>query len=243
MITKLASHMVRAGSTPVFLAALFIGCGGGEPAPAVPPPAPSAAPAPPPPEPTASASAAAEAPAPSASASAAPAKPQSSGRPAVLKSDPTSVTDSFGSSPGAKIEIGEGKEVATLRIQENTLGQLTNVTFKLDAKGKSNGAPGGKIYHLTPVLPPDGKPVTVPSNNGTPFEFSLPGGGKRGANLAIGSIETDASGREKIKWQVIAPKRVDEGTGVAYFELTDLKDAYLHVTSKAPADEKKDEKK
>lgn len=242
MMEKLVSRIARAGSTPIVLAALFIGCGGGEPAPAVPPPAPSAAPSPPP-EPSASASAAAEAPAPSASASAsaAPAKPQSSGRPAVLKSDPTSITDGFGSSPGAKIEIGEGNEIATLRIQENTLGQLTNVTFKIDAKGKANGATGGKIYHLTPVIPPDGKPVTVPSNNGTPFDLSLPGGGKRGVNLAIGSIETDDSGREKIKWQVIAPKRVDEGMGVAYFELPELKDAYMHVTSKAPtaAQEKK----
>jgi len=235
MMTKLASRTAWARLTPVILAAFVLGCGGGEPASVVPPQAPPVASAPPPePAPSARASAAAEAPAPSASTSAtaeAP-KPKSSGRPAVLKSDPTGVTDGFGAAQGAKIEIGEDKELATLRIQENSLGQLTNLTFKLDPKGRSNGAPGGKIYRVIPVLPPDGKPVTVPSNNGVPFELALPGTSKRGANLAIGSIEIDAAGREKIKWQVLAPKRVDEATGLAYFELPELKDAYLHVTAK-----------
>lgn len=239
---KLASRRASAGVLPVVLLALLVSCGG-DPVPVAPPPAPTEAPvveAPPPPEPSASPSATAEATAPSASASAAaaPPKSQGSGRPAVLKSDPVEITDSFGSSQGAKLELGD-KEIATLRIPEQTLGQATNVTFKLDPKGKAGGALLGKIYRLIPVIPPEGKPVTVPSNNGTPFELVLPSGSKKDANLAIGSIEVDDKGREKIKWQVIAPKRIDDAAGLAYFELPALTDSFLHITTKPATDAKK----
>lgn len=237
----LASRLASAGALPLAAFALVVGCGG-DPVPATPPPqpteAPSAAPAPAPSE---SPSATAAAAAPSASASAAPAAPpksQGSGRPAVLKADATEVTDTFGSSPGAKIEIGD-KEIATLRIPEQTLGQATNITFKLDSKGKAGGAQVGKIYRLIAVFPPDSKPMRVASNNGTPFELMLPAGNKKDANLAIGTIELDDKGREKIKWQVIAPKRIDDVGGIAHFELLELTDSFLHVTTKPPTDAKK----
>jgi hypothetical protein len=236
----LASRLASVGALPLAAFALLVGCGG-DPVPATPPPqpteAPAAAPAPAPSE-SPSAAAAAGALSAAASAAAAPPKQQGSGRPAVLKSDPTEVTDTFGSSPGAKIELGD-KEIATLRIQEQTLGQATNITFKLDPKGKAGGAQVGKIYRIIPVLPPDSKPTKVASNNGTPFELALPAGNKKDANLAIGTIELDDKGREKIKWQVIAPKRIDDVGGIAHFELLELNDSFLHVTTKPATDAKK----
>jgi hypothetical protein len=241
---KLASRPGSAG-VPVAILSVLVGCSG-EPIPAAEPPTPPDAKAAPAAAPEPSASAAAEAPAPSASASAAasagakaePLKEQSSGRPSVLKSDPIQISDSFGSSPGAKVEIG-AKEIATFKIPELTLGQVTNITFKLDTKGRTGGPLVGKIYRMIPMLPPEAKPVTIPSNNGTPFELMLPAGNKKGVNLAIGTIEADGSGREKVSWQVIAPKRIDDATGIAYFELQQLTDSYLHVTTKPPTGAKK----
>ena len=235
---KLASRLASAGALPVALFALLVGCSG-ETVPAAPPPQPTGAPSLAP-EPAQSSSAAPEASAPSASASAAaaPPKAEGSGRPAVLKADATEITDSFGSSPGAKIEIGD-KDIATLKIPEQVLGQATNITFKIDSRGKATGALLGKIYRLIPMIPPDAKPVTVPSNTGTPFELSLPTGHKKDVNLAIGTIGTDDKGREKLTWQVIAPKRVDEAAGIATFDLPELTDSFLHITTKPPTAGKK----
>ena len=207
--------------------ALFLAACSGDPAPTAPPQpteAPSAAPAPTPPpapEPTAQPSA-------SASASAkAPPKP-SSGRPAVMKSDPSEITDSFGSTPASKLELGD-KEIATLRIPEGALRQATNITFKLDARGKAHGALTGRIYRVIAVLPPSGNPESVESG-GDPFVLELPAGAKKDANLAIG-VE-DAKGR--VKWTVVAPKRIDDARNVAVFELPSLPSAWHHVTTKAP---------
>ena len=207
------------------LALIFAACGG-EPAPVGPPQpteTPSAAPAPPPPPPPTAA--------PSASASSAPVKAppkQSSGRPAVTKSDPKEITDSFGSSPGAKLELGD-KEVATLRIPEGALRQATNITFKLDARGKTHGPPIGKVYQLTANYPPAGTPVSVDSE-GLPFLLELPAGPKKTANLAIG-VEGD---KGKVKWTVVVPKRIDDARNMAMFELPNLPSAWLHITVKAP---------
>src|SRR5262245_59521292 len=192
------------------------------------------------PPPTKSGGAEAEAPTPSAkpsgsAAAKAPPKPSSGGggTPAVLKQDPSEITDTFGSRP-AKLEIGSGeKDVGTLKLPEGALVQATNVTFKLDPRGKSNGTPLGKIYHVITVIPPSPTPSAVASN-GPPFELVLPAGNKKDANLAIGKTETDDKGREKVKWTVIAPKRIDDLTGMAYFELTELGDLFLHVTAKPP---------
>jgi hypothetical protein len=209
--------------------ALILAACGGEPAPAAPPQpteTPSAAPAPPPPptaEPTA---------APSASASAkpdAPAPKQSSGRPAVMKSDAKEITDSFGTSPGAKLELGD-KDIATLRIPEGALHQATNITFKIDGRGKATGAVVGKIYHLLASYPPASTPENIESG-GDPFVLELPAGAKKDANLAIGT-EDD---KGKVKWTIVAPKRVDDARNVAIFELPTLHTGWLHVTTKAPS--------
>ncbi|MFT3773746.1 MAG: hypothetical protein QM820_50885 [Minicystis sp.] len=214
--------------------ALLLAACGGEPAPVAPPQATAeatAAPAPPPPPaPTAEPTAAPTA-APSATASAGPAKPppkQSSGRPAVMKSDPKEITDSFGSTPASKLELGD-KDIATLRIPEGALRQATNITFRIDARGKANGAPSGKIYQISANYPPSGAPESIESQ-GDPFVLELPAGAKKDANLAIG-IE-DEKGR--VKWTVVAPKRIDDVRNVAIFELGTLPSGWLHVTAKAP---------
>ncbi len=210
--------------------ALVVAACGGDPKEASAPAEPTAtatATVPPAPSPTA-----VPEPPPTASASAAkppPPKP-SSGRPAVIKSDANEVTDTFGSSPGAKIEIGGA---AIFKIPEGALRQGTNITFKIDTKGKSGGAQVGKIYHVIPAIPPSSTPVAVDSE-GPPFEIALPAGAKKDANLAIGVIQTDDKGREKIVWRIIAPKRIDDASNTAFFELMKLEDAFLHITTKPP---------
>ena len=41
------------------------------------------------------------------------------------------------------------------------------------------------------------------------------------------------TGKETVAWKVVAPKRIDDVTDTAVFELSELPDAYLHVTTKA----------
>ena len=211
---------------PIF-GLLLAACG--EPTPATPPPqptgTPTAAPAlPPPPPPSAAPTASASA---AASAAAPPPKRGGSGAIAVIKSDPSEISDTFGSGP-AKLELGD-KDLATLRIPEGALNRAVNVTFKLDARGKSMGAMTGKIYQLLVVIPPSGSPERVESY-GPPFVLELPAGGKKDANLAIGA--EDANG--KLKWTVVAPTRIDDARNVAVFELTTLPSGWIHVTTKPP---------
>jgi hypothetical protein len=211
---------------PYAFALLLAACG--EPTPVAPPQptqVPTAAPAPPPPPPppavtaTATASAAPEAPPPK----------QRSGRPAVMKSDSKEITDTFGTTPGAKLELGD-KEIATLRIPEGSLRQATNITFKIDARGKAHGALSGKIYKLESLFPPGHDiEASVPAD-GDPFVLELPAGTKKNANLAVGVA--DAKGR--VKWTVVAPKRIDDARNMAIFELTALPSGWLHVTTKPP---------
>lgn len=171
------------------------------------------------------------APAETASAAASAAPPpvqQGSGRPPVLKMDPEEITDSFGVSPGAKLELGSEDPKAIFRIPENAFSSGVNVTFKIDKKGKSTGVPIGKIYRLTSVIPPSGEPVKVPTS-GPPFELQLPAGSKKDANLAIGDISAG-----KITWKIVAPLKIDDLGGLATFELQEIGDFYLHITAKAP---------
>lgn len=161
---------------------------------------------------------------------AAPEMPKSSGQTPVLKSDPQEITDSFGSPP-AKLELGETERV-TLKIPENAFTSAVNLTFKIDKKGKSNGPPIGKIYRLTPVIPPEGEPARVDSAVGA-FELTMPAGDRKDANLALGEVTTDENGKQKITWTVVAPVKIDDATATARFELKTLSDAYLHITTKA----------
>jgi hypothetical protein len=215
------------------LTLVLVACG----ADPVPPPAAPAAtetaaaePAPPspPPEPPPTATASA-----SAAAAAAPPKRESSGRPSVVKQDAQEIHDTFGVSPGAKLELVGDKERAVLKLPEFSLPQATNILFKLDNRGKSGGFQIGKIYRIQCVIPPGSTPIVVESG-GPPFELALPAGNKKNANLAIG-VEDD---KGKVTWTVRAPSRIDDAQNLAYFELTALPAAWVHVTSK-PAPDKK----
>jgi hypothetical protein len=213
------------------LVLLLAACGNSEPsASSAPQPSdtPSASPAAPP-------SAEAESPgaAPTASASAKaeakPPKSQGGGRPAVLKSDASEITDTFGSSPASKLELGSGNDIATLRLPEEGLHTATLVTFKIERAGKSGGGQVGKVYSIKSVLPPSAEPQQIASN-GPPFVLELPTGNKKDASLAVG-VEDD---KGKIKWTIVAAKSTDDSRHVAVFELTTLPSGYLHLTTKAP---------
>jgi len=199
----------------------------GEPtatATSVPTAAPTAAPtAEPTAAPSASASATAEAPAD---------RPKSAGRPPVLLADPKSITDTFGFSPGAKLELGD-KEIATLRIPEGAFTVATNVTFALDTKCKTTGLVFGKLYKITPAIPPASTPASVTSNNGAPFALTMPTGKKKDLNLAIGTFVKDAKGNDTFQWKIVAAKKSDDAAGTAEFHLETLPDGCLHLTNKA----------
>lgn len=169
----------------------------------------------------------AAAPTATAAASAPPPAQEGSGRPPVLKMDPTEITDTFGVSPGAKLELGTAPEIAVLRIPEGAFETGVNVTFKLDPKGKTTGILVGKVYRLTAVIPPSGEPHKVVTVGG-PFKLEFPAGSNKNANLAVGEI-----GGGKITWKVIAPTKIDDVGGIAYYEINELYDHYLHVTTKA----------
>lgn len=179
-------------------------------------------------EPTSTATAA-----PTGTAAAAPDKPKLSGRPPVLLADPKSITDTFGFSPGAKLELGD-KSVATLRIPEGAFTQATNVTFALDAKCKTTGLVFGSVYKVTPTLPPATTPAPVASNNGSPFVFVMPTNKKAGLNMAIGTFGKDAKGNDTMTFKVVAPTKTDDANGTATFELDTLPDGCMHLTSKNP---------
>lgn len=170
---------------------------------------------------------------PTASASAsAPVDKPKSGRPPVLLADAKSITDTFGFSPGAKLELGD-KEIATLRIPEGALSQATVVTFAIDTKCKTTGVVTGKLYKITPTIPPATTPASVPSNNGAPYTLILPGVKKRDLNLAIGTYAKDAKGNEAIVWKVLGPAKVDD-SGIFEFHLDTLPDGCVHLTNKPP---------
>lgn len=211
-------------------AAMLLACSGDPPPPVVPPPQPTVAPAPTvDPAPTADPAPTVD---PSADADAGPPKPTLSGRPPVLRSSDSEITDTFGSNPAAKLEIGEN-EKAILKIPENALERGYNITFKIEPKGKSTGVAIGKIYRTMAQVAGQadyGRVVTA----GEPFQLQMPAGNKKDANLAIGEILVDERGKEKITWTVVAPTKIDDVSGTAYFDLSFLGDAYIHITTKAP---------
>jgi hypothetical protein len=198
------------------------------------PPPPPAPPTPPAPVAEAPAAPPSAEPAPSAAPSAeADTKPKSSGRPPVIFSNATELTETFGSSPGAKVEIGADKDRAIFRIPENALHVSHNIGFRVDPKGKSGGGQVGKIYHVIPNIPPSPTPVVIESPD-IPFTIGLANGGRKDLNLAVGRIGQDDKGREKIVWTIYAAKTPDDGAGLTLFEVPSLGDEYVHLTSKAP---------
>ena len=227
---------------PLVISALLLACGGDPPVVAPPPkPTPTAEPVAV--VPSAAPSATPETPpAGSAQPDASAPKPKS-GRPPILKSDPAEISDTFGSTPAAKLEIGE-KDIAFLKIPEGALERATNITFKLDPKGKSTGVPIGKVYRISVVVPPSPNFQRVTSL-AEPFELHFPAGDKKNANLAIGDI-TGEVGKEKVAWTIVAPTKIDDATGTAFFDLPAIGgETYVHITAKAvsgPPPEKPEKK-
>jgi hypothetical protein len=205
-----------------------------DPAPnPVPPPQPTVAPtAAVTAEPTAAPTAEPTAAPTSSAAAEVPTDKPRAGRPPVLLADPKSITDTFGFSPGAKLELGD-KEIAILRIPEGAFTTATNVTFNLDTKCKTSGLVFGRVYKITPAIPPASLPASVASNNGTPFTLVMPTAKKKDLNLAIGTFGKDAKGNDNLTWKVVAPKSTDEAAGTAEFHLDPLPDGCLHLTNKA----------
>lgn len=223
---------------PALVAALAAACGGEPtPPPATPEPPPAATPAPtpteaptaapetPPPQPTASASA--EAPPPP--------KASAEERPPVLMSSDKELQSVFTTSPGAKLELGDDSGRAVFRIREGSLGSPHIITFKIDTKGKSTGVPIGKIYRLLVQIENSPDLPTLETLD-KPFEFSFPAGNKKDANLAIGEVKVDDKGREKITWTVVAPEKIDDSTGTAFFKIKSIGNFFMHVTAKPPTE-------
>jgi hypothetical protein len=221
------------------LALVLSACGGEPPPVETPKPPTPAEPAPVVEAPAATAEPAAPPPAPAEPVAEEPARktPPPSGRPPVLKSDPEEITDTFGLTPAAKLELGDDKGRAVLRIPEYAFDRGVNVTFKIDKKGKTAGGQIGKIYHTLAQVAGATEFRTI-QTQGPPFVLELPAGNKKNANLAIGDILVGEAGREKVTWRVVAPSKIDDVAGIAIFELPSLGDCYLHVTTKEPTVDK-----
>ncbi len=173
-------------------------------------------------------------PAPTASAEAPPAptsdKPAPSGRPAVSYANAEKITETFGATPAAKLELG--KEGTILRIPEYALSDGVLLTFMVDKKGKKAKGGAGTIFHLYAQMPPS-EDFRAVSTKGPKFELTLNSAKVASPNLAIGEIKKDDKGKEVVEWKVIAPAKKDDTS--ATFELTDFTNAYLQITSEAPS--------
>jgi hypothetical protein len=151
----------------------------------------------------------------------------------VLLSDEKELRAAVSMSPGAKFELGDDTGRAIFRIREGALSSPHVFTFKVDTKAKSTGVPVGKTYRLIVQIESSSELPKVDTID-KPFEFTFPTSGKKDANLAVGEITTDAKGVEKINWTIIAPEKVDESTGTAFFKMPSAGNYILHMTLKAP---------
>lgn len=151
----------------------------------------------------------------------------------MLLNDEKELRSAVSSSPGAKFELGDDTGRAVFRIREGALSSAHVFTFKVDTKAKTTGVPVGKTYRLIVQVENSSELPKVDTVD-KPFEFTFPTAGKKGANLAVGEIVTDAKGNEKITWTVIAPEKVDESMGTAFFKLPAVGNFALHMTLKTP---------
>lgn len=212
-------------------ASALAACGGkpvepGEPTAEPPPPVTKAEPPAPAPAPSGEPSAAEPTAAEPASTGRAP-----SGRPPLFFPNPTKIAEQVGETPAAKFELG-GNEGAYLKVPEYAIRTAVLLTFMIDKKAKRHKGAVGETYRLQAQIPPSADFSTVESN-GPPFELKLPKVGAA-SNLAIGDTKTDAAGKETTTWKVIAPKKVDDATKAAIFELSGFTNTTLHLTTEAP---------
>lgn len=225
MTTRRRFHSL---STLTLASALFVGCSSPTPEPKAQPEA-TAEPMPAhTSEPDSSATAA---PTASAADTGAPSTPKPSGRPGVSFSNAEKITNTFGASPAAKLELGT--EGATMRIPEFALGESgVLLTFMIDKKGKKAKGGAGAIYRLQGQIPPAESFSTIQSK-GPAFILRLPTAKVGSPNLAIGETATDAKGKETLTWRVVAPTKSEDG--FATFEITTFTNATLQITSDGPS--------
>lgn len=212
-------------SSPLLLAALAFGCSSPTPEPKVEPEPTSAPPPKMTAEPTAEASAE-----PTAAPSSTSSTPPPSGRPGVSFAGAEKITNTFGASPSAKLELGS--EGATLRIPEYALNDGVLITFMIDKKIKKGPKGGqGAVYRLQGQNPPSEAYATIVSR-GPAFVLRLPTK-IASPNLAIGETVVDEKGKETTTWKVVAPTKKDDG--FATFEVSQFTNTMFQVTSDAPS--------
>lgn len=151
----------------------------------------------------------------------------------MLLSNEKELVAPVSSSPGAKFELGDDSGRAIFRIREGALSSPHVFTFKIDTKAKSTGIPVGKTYRLI-VQIENSQELPKVETVDKPFEFTFPTSGKKGINLAVGEATVDAKGNEKITWTVVAPEKIDESMGTAFFKLPAVGNYHMHMTLKAP---------
>lgn len=153
--------------------------------------------------------------------------PPPSGRPPLAVSKLDKITDSFGATPAAKLELT--KENVVFRVPEWALNDGVLLTFMLDAKAKKSKGAIGSVYRLFAQQPPS-ESFTSVSSRGPAFTLRMPTKSAT-SNLAVGEASVDDKGKETITWRVLAPSKTEEG--FVTFEFTAFTNLYLHLTTEA----------
>lgn len=153
--------------------------------------------------------------------------PPPSGRPPLAVSKLDKITDSFGATPAAKLELT--KENVVFRVPEWALNDGVLLTFMLDAKAKKSKGAISSVYRLFAQQPPSESFLSV-SSRGPAFTLRMPTKSAT-SNLAVGEASVDDKGKETITWRVLAPAKTEEG--FVTFEFTAFTNLYLHLTTEA----------
>jgi hypothetical protein len=219
---------------------LYMACGGGTP--------PAAAPPSPPPEASEKPVAAPEktsepeakdAGAPVASAEPTSKRPSATGRPMAIYngvSQPTTV-----GSDGAVFRLDNGAE---LRIPSRALLDPRNILFVVDKKARASAGKIGEVYDVAIQMPDAAfrvgeETLSQPyTSHGDPFVIKLPlPQGTQSASIAIENIVLEPkTNRQKSMWSVGAMTKMEtaDAGNKAVFELQNLPDGHVHLTTSAP---------
>jgi hypothetical protein len=139
---------------------------------------------------------------------------------------------------GAVVRSGR----AELRIPPGALTSPRNIVFMVDRNSRGHTGKIGDVYSLEVQVPNeqyevgDARRSNPEPTGGNPFQLKLPlPAGRDSANLAVESVAVNEKGRGKSTWIVIAmtkPESADTGNR-AVFELANLPDAHVHLTTLA----------
>jgi hypothetical protein len=221
---------------------LYAACSGGSPPPASTAPTPVAQQAPAP----ASAAPVVQVEPPdsgSADAAAAKAKPApASGRSMVRLEGMT--TPQTIASGGAIMILDNGAE---LRIPVDSLLEARNILMTVDRKGRPSAGKVGDVFDITVQVPGlqyrigEEAASTPVKTQGGPFVIKLPlPAGTKSASLAIETVTIDpkktGKAAQKSTWKVVSMTKIEEAdTGnKAVFEMDELPDGHVHLTTAAP---------